>query len=60
MVLNKKYKNQISINNYSYLGPEFNNNEISEIIKKLDKNFKINFEYEKLYSIAAKSLLKKK
>ena len=63
MVLNKKYKNQISINNYSYLGPEFNNNEISEIIKKkkLDKNFKINFvEYKQLYSIVAKELAKEK
>ena len=38
LILNKTYKNQININNYSYLGPEFNNDEISEIINQ--KNWK--------------------
>ena len=63
VILSKKYKNKININNYSYLGPEFNNNEISEIIKqkKLDKNFKINFvDYKSLYLIVAKELTKEK
>ena len=41
----KKYKEQLKVDNYSYLGPEFNNNEILKIInqKELSQIFKINF-----------------
>ena len=63
VILNKKYKEQLKVDNYSYLGPEYNNDEILKIInqKKLSQKFKIDFyEYNKLYPFIAKKLSEEK
>ena len=63
LILNQKYNYNLAINNYSYLGPEFNNNEISKIInnKKLSEKFEIDYlEYPDLYSLTAKNIANEK
>jgi len=63
IVLKKKYKEQLKVDNYSYLGPEFNNNEILKIInqKELSQKFKINFyEYNELCPFIAKKISEEK
>ncbi len=63
LFLKKKSKEQILIKNYSYLGSEYSNNDISKIIlkKNLNKKFIINYlEDEKLNLFVASELAAEK
>ena len=62
-VVRHKIKKKVIVNNYSYLGPEYSNDFIKDLIdkKKLENKFKINFfEYDKLYSYISDFIIKEK
>ena len=59
LFINKKFKKNIIVENYSYLGPEYSNEYIGEIIEKksLKKKFKIKYlDYDKLYKYVAQKI----
>ena len=63
LVLKKQNNEKITTENYSYLGPIFDNNDISNYIseKKLDQKYNVNFLDDKnLYKFVASELTKKK
>ena len=63
LVLKKQNNEKIITKNYSYLGPNFNNKDISNYIseKKLDQKYNVNFlEDKNLFKFVARELTKKK
>jgi carbamoyltransferase len=63
IILNEKFKDNIKIYNYSYLGSKYKNDEISKIIKekKLNKKFEVYFlDYKDLNSFVVNQLIKEK
>tara|TARA_X000001036_G_C20689048_1_gene808740 strand:- start:1694 stop:3427 length:1734 start_codon:yes stop_codon:yes gene_type:complete len=63
LVLSKELNKKITTSNYSYLGPNYNNQEISNLIikKKLEEKFKVKyFEDSDLYSFVANEISKEK